>query len=555
MVVPFHTATAAPPLIVVGNIAAVGSGTSGTGDRNLGTSAGERDTGGREFQQGQVLQAKVIGRDGDGRYTLEAGGVRVQVESRVPLMPGQTLSLRVMQGSTGFMLAVEAPDAGQFLTRSLATGGSGLALQTIFGGGLSRQAAQSSGQPQDAAAALTSLQQQFVSRSAAAPAAPPTLPQFSTAVNQFVNQVGQVMAPLLAGGRNEEALAQLAAGLRSLAPFFPPQQVPPGLDAGARQLFQTLSLFNRTDAAGAVQAPAAESAERALTQLVTGLAARLVTGEGGTGSPTAMLTSLQRSLVGLHPFVTVPAAFAGQSAPPTGGFAALFAWNLTAGSHRGGSGEGAVQGGGSLSSGEMLRELVQRLGLDMERQLGRGDVAAAARGLKFQLARSLETVRGAVETGEPGQLRRAGDAHQALQSIDFLQVLQANLDRHGIAMVPLPLPFLEQGFMTLDSAGTEAEAGDREEGARFSVLLKLSSLGNMRVDFFQTRDEVYIRFQTASPAVSSLLRDNQQELRAGLHPLTVKGPGFSEQAEDPLSILLRRCEGDGADTTLFSAEV
>ncbi len=593
MVDPLNTtAGGTPPLVVVGNVKPIGSGNTETGSYSPGANLRDQNAGKQQqqFSPGQSLEARVIGRNAEGGYTLEAGGMRLQVQSGATLTPGQLLNVQVLEGEDGLILVLKKPDASQFLARSLATGGSSLALQTIFGGGLAKQAAQGmalsqagqvapgaesspqpgaqqsavaapGGQPvsqgqgvSTAAGSLVTLQQQFIGRSSTAPAGPPDPQQFAGAVNQVVNQIGQQMAPLLASGQTDEALAQLSGGLRSLAQFFPPQMASQGLPPGAQQLFQVLSSLNQTGATAtnSVQSQAAQMAEGSLSRLVTTMGAQLSASGGGTNL-TGMLTSLQSDLVGLQSMAQVPSALQGLSTPPTTGLDALFAWHLT------GSGvtseasaasmmtSGAAAGG---STGEILQQLVQGLGLDMEKLLAKGDVEGASHGLKFQLGRQITEAQenAAAGTGTSASLRTAGEVHQALQSIDFLQVLQGNLEKQGVLVLPLPLPFLQQGFLMFEnySGGEEKEGreGATDNSARFSVLMKLSSLGNIRVDFLQTEGEVYVRFHTSSKEVSHLLKENQQELRAGLRPLKVLGPSFTEQAEDPISTLLRRCEGE-----------
>jgi hypothetical protein len=599
MVDPLNTAGGTPPLVVVGNVKPVGSGNTETGSYSPGANLRDQNAGKQQqqFSPGQSLEARVIGRNAEGGYTLEAGGMRLQVQSGATLTPGQLLNVQVLEGEDGLMLVLKKPDASQFLARSLATGGSSLALQTIFGGGLAKQAAQGlalsqggqiaqgaesspqpggqqsavaapGGQPQNqfvsqgqgvstAAGSLATLQQQFIGRSSTAPAGPPDPQQFAGAVNQVVNQIGQQMAPLLASGQTDEALAQLSGGLRSLAQFFPPQTASQGLSPGAQQLFQVFSSLNQTGATGtnSAQSQAAQMAEGSLSRLVTTMGAQLST-SGGAANLTGMLTSLQSDLVGLQSMAQVPSALQGISTPPTTGLDALFAWNLTGSGVTSEASAASMMTSGAAtgaSTGEILQQLVQGLGLDMEKLLAKGDVEGASHGLKFQLGRQITEAQenAAAGTGTSASLRTVGEAHQTLQSIDFLQVLQGNLEKQGVLVLPLPLPFLQQGFLMFEnySGGEEKEGreGATDNSARFSVLMKLSSLGNIRVDFLQTEGEVYVRFHTSSKEVSHLLQENQQELRAGLRPLKVLGPSFTEQAEDPISTLLRRCEGELSD--------
>lgn len=599
---------ALPPLAVISHVSAIDQNTSsGTGANNLGgqhLGKGE----GRQFQHGQEMAAKVVATDGQGRYTLDAGGQRIEVQSQSPLQIGQQFNVLVQESENGLLLALKSPDISQFLTRSLATGGSSQALGMIFGQGIAAQARggetffppastaltgtspnSSTGSSTSTAKAsfdilptpavagkMSELQRQFVLASGSPQTAGSGNIQAGNAVQLFTTEIGRQITPLLSQGRIVEAMDQLAAGLRSIAPFFPPQPtggLPQGLNAQQQELYHALSSLYQAEKGRA----GAEEGEAALRRVVQQLQSQLTPAlampgrdiAGPPQNPQAMLAALNGNLFGIQNLIQLPVMF--QNQPPgasvfQGGIEGMFALQLSLA----GTSSSAMAGmeESSRHSGMILQQLIGGLGLDMEKLLAQGDIDGASKGLKFQLLRQVQEAQSNVQgemqqalaTGEGGEesglLRQIGESHQALQSLNFLQVLQANLDKQGMLILPLPLPFLEQGYMLMEEHGKEGEKKDGgEDASRFSVLMRLSSLGNVRVDFLQTKEDIYIRFHTESNEISQLFRQFQQELRTGLHPLKVQGLSYaSEPAGDPLAVLLQKCEGEGT-TSLFRARV
>ncbi len=435
---------------------------------------------------------------------------------------------------------------------------------------------------------MVELQQQFMQKSVSSqPVAAARIPaQFSTAVQQFTTELGRQITPLLGEGKVAEAMEHVTSALHSLARFFPPRAegaLPPGLTPSQRQLFQAFSALQQPESGGTTGGQGREAAlGRVVQQLQNQLTSAPATAQGMVQpqqSPQAMLAALNSSLQGLQELVQLPAAFQHQpvSAPVfRSGIDGLFAFHLGFG--RVGEG-GASSGfsiippmsatGGEVRSGAILQQLVDGLGLDMEKLLAKGDLRGAAQGLKFQLLRQMKEggeqieremqasgAKGSKSVEESGLLRQVGESHQALQSINFLQILQANLDKQGLLALPLPLSFLEQGFLLMEKDKEEREGGERQsEGTRFSVLMKLSSLGNVRVDLFQTKESVFLRFHTSSSEVTKLFQESQQELRAGLSPLQLQGVSYSSDPPgDPVSVLLQKCEGRRS-SSLFEASV
>ena len=74
----------------------------------------------------------------------------------------------------------------------------------------------------------------------------------------------------------------------------------------------------------------------------------------------------------------------------------------------------------------------------------------------------------------------------------------------------------------------------------FSLFLKLSPLGNLRIDFLASGDGIYIRFNSESKEVSNFLATFKDELNNAITDTLVHGVSFSENSENPLAALLKR---------------
>ncbi len=782
MVIPLNPSpnTLANTLTVVSNIQRVDPDSVGSSG-NPASYEQRADSGEKRFASGQTVEVKVVSSEGGGRYTLEAEGMRMQIESRSPLGIGQRLQVQVFQGEKGLLLAVQSADASQLLTRTLATGGSSQALAALFGAGLGKllmheggtlpantanpaalsaapvQAARRGGGaeaavqtaaktgnppdnamppqpspqrvPQSAAEKMVGLQHKFIAKTDVPPPSSlsittPAPRQTAQIIEGFSSRLGQVITPLLASGRNEEALQQFTAALRGIAPFFsaaggagnaaiqnasPSQQLlyyaltartpaenaagsgnmagRVGQAAQGRKPAQT-GVQSVPEKAAAISAKSTtaitaangRSIEQITARLFQQLSAQAVqasqssqtqqttqTGEGvnrqlqgggqyvSGGQMQQTAQAVHSPLTGTLPHNLQAAQFgqapqASQAAQLIQSFAELFTAispllkftetppsSLLSAAHalqrlQAGQGESIaqmmplqdmqtvpsqpssqfarfffqqMQAAGIVSypqtnraetveaanmqaalspvfaptaeegesAGALLRQLIEGLGLDMEKLLLKGDTENAARGLKYQLNKlrhqlALESRAGAESTGgkeaqamhAEKNIKRLGDVHQSLQSLEFLQVLQANMEKEGALLLPLPLSFLEQGYLLYeDYGGKGEEEGEAENGARrLSLLLKLSSLGNVRVDLLQNSGQIYIRFHTESEEVKTLFKQFDHELPPNLSPLAVQPPSYSTKpAEDPLSSLLRRCSGDSGykkGYSLFSAQ-
>ncbi len=174
-----------------------------------------------------------------------------------------------------------------------------------------------------------------------------------------------------------------------------------------------------------------------------------------------------------------------------------------------------------------LRQLLLRLGLDLEALLARGEGSGAGT-LKGALLEVL-----ARASGEGRE-----QAAQLVQTLELFQLAQLRLEQQGAMLWPLPLPFLDQGFLVAEG---QSEGGEGDEAAqRLSLHLALQGLGNLRVDFYHSADGLLLRFACEGREQADFLAAGQQELRQALEQFPVTGISFTTGVESPDKSLIRR---------------
>lgn len=178
----------------------------------------------------------------------------------------------------------------------------------------------------------------------------------------------------------------------------------------------------------------------------------------------------------------------------------------------------------------LFRHLARRFGLDLEARLARGEKQEAIETLKgalLEVAQKIDDSSG--ETAE-----RVG---RLLQSLEMFQLCQVRLGEAGLSLLPLPLPWLEQGYILADDSAERG--GEGENPFRLSLHLSLQGLGDLRVDFLYDQQGVYLRVAGESREKADFIASFQEELREALGP-SLQGLVFTEGAEGPAPALIRR---------------
>ncbi len=532
-----------PPLSVINRPIATGVQT-GAGLKSVATGP-DFST----FSPGQTLQAFVVAENAVNQFTLETGGSRFVAQSRVPLSPGQTLNLRVLSTDPKIELQITEDTVSRFFSRSLASTANSQGLASFFT--LLQQVAPSqlpnlSGSSLQALQQFALLQQQNVPgqemSSMQQGASGQTLPASdygSKVLQQIFAQLGVQTENLFAEGKDQAVLASIKSALQDIALLFQSkgQLSQAGLSQfdqltpSNKQLFESISLLGQSSNLG-------QGAKEAIfTQLFQHLqlqpdnllsAANLTNGLNTLKSGLAELVFFLKgpeSLLQLFSTNSLQSGLLSQSQAE-----ALLA-------SLGGA------GGPETKGGDLLQQLVNKLGLNLEGLLAAGNKEEAVKTVKFAL---MELVQSFAE-----QSKLVESGKHALNTLEFFQLTQLQAVRQDALIVPLPLPFLEQGYLVVEDYKDQAseDSKGREMPKHFSLFLKLSPLGNLKIDFLSSGDGVYIRFYCESKEVSEFLATFKDELDTAITDTFVHGVSFTENSEDPLAAVLKRSRV-GADALI-----
>ncbi|MDR3089300.1 MAG: hypothetical protein LBU39_05730 [Desulfobulbaceae bacterium] len=190
----------------------------------------------------------------------------------------------------------------------------------------------------------------------------------------------------------------------------------------------------------------------------------------------------------------------------------------------------------SQSGGRVLRQLIEHLGLHMERNLAEGRPEAAKATLKAALLEFAQQSGAASE-----ESKSVAQAKNMLSTLEMFQLAQAQLAAGKEQIYPLPLPFLETGYLRIEEDAATERRDEAEGGAvtTFSLLLSLTGLGFLRIDFVKSQEGLALRFHAASQEKADFAAAYADDLRAAMKDVSVISLSFAADAQDPIKELLR----------------
>ncbi|MFH0781796.1 MAG: hypothetical protein V2B20_07545 [Pseudomonadota bacterium] len=490
------------------------------------------------FSQGQTFRAVVIAENARDQFTLEVGSSRFVVQAKFPLTPGQSLNLQVLSTSPEIKLQVAQDTAGSFLGRSLASTGNSPDIASFFTilqqiplaqlqklSGSSLQALQQFAQlqqnmpGQDGNVAQQGATGQTLSSSEYGP----------KLLSHIFEQLATQIDTLLLAGKDQAALAGGKAALQDISLLFQGgNQLSPTamaqldqLSPSIRQLFETMNLLQPNQNIGQ------GGKEAALNQLFQQL--QLAPDNPFSSANLAnTLTTLKSGLTELVSLMKGPE-----------NLLQIFSTNsLQSGLLTQAQAEGLLISPGATAGAEAnggeLQQLVNKLGLNLEGMLAAGNLEGAVKTVKFALIELVQNL------SEQSKLHESGK--QALNSLEFFQLAQLQTARQDTLILPIPLPFLLQGYLVVENYEEQSDkgSGKREMPKHFSLFLKLSPLGNLKIDFLSSEDGLYIRFNSESKEVSDFIAGFKDDLNKAISGPLIHSVSFSESAEDPLTALVKR---------------
>jgi hypothetical protein len=182
--------------------------------------------------------------------------------------------------------------------------------------------------------------------------------------------------------------------------------------------------------------------------------------------------------------------------------------------------------------GTGLRQLIINLGLDLEAKLASGVATEMGGLLKSALLEALhldKTGTGLTETAE-----------HILHLLELFQFCQLKLTRQDVFFVPLPLPFLDQGFIIIDRQKQHQVDAKPAPPFRLSLHLSLQNLGDLRIDLLHDPGGLYIRFVCDSQEKADFVAAYKEELVHGLSSFPLHDITFAADAESPANALLAK---------------
>ncbi|WP_028585514.1 flagellar hook-length control protein FliK [Desulfogranum mediterraneum] len=182
--------------------------------------------------------------------------------------------------------------------------------------------------------------------------------------------------------------------------------------------------------------------------------------------------------------------------------------------------------------GGQLQQLLDHLGLRMEQLFAAGRGEEASHTLKFallELSQSGKALPPAVEQGS-----------QLLQTLELYQMLQVRLAGESLFFLPMPLPFLQQGFLLIDEAPEHDPSGEQQErqSRNYSLHLELTGLGTLQIELHQEGERLDIRFHLEDREKMTFMGGYREELEQWLTRMELHSVQFLTGAKDPTKTLL-----------------
>jgi len=125
--------------------------------------------------------------------------------------------------------------------------------------------------------------------------------------------------------------------------------------------------------------------------------------------------------------------------------------------------------------------------------------------------------------------------------LELWQLCRARLGDTDTSFVPLPLPFLDNGFMVAHrQSSPETETGAPEEILSLSLYLDLRKLGPLQVDLLYQKEELFVRFKCVDQTVADFVSAASGELGESLGNIRVSAVAVTTGAESPDRALIQK---------------
>ncbi len=187
---------------------------------------------------------------------------------------------------------------------------------------------------------------------------------------------------------------------------------------------------------------------------------------------------------------------------------------------------------GDKDGGPHLKGLLDRLGLTLEALLAGGNKTPAAQSLKAALLEIASLVKGG------GELADA--TNRLLGTLELYQLAQLRLSSENLLMFPLPLPFLDNGYLLVEKDDSSKDDTTDTDTLRFSLHLSLEPLGNIEIIFLQLEEGLYIRFACESKTKKDFANSHSDTLKEMISSTEVLGLSFTDTSGNPTNDLIQQ---------------
>ncbi len=182
--------------------------------------------------------------------------------------------------------------------------------------------------------------------------------------------------------------------------------------------------------------------------------------------------------------------------------------------------------------GAGLRQLIKDLGLGHEANLARVKSGQIEGALKSALLETLSLKKAGTDMQE--------QAGRLLQLLELFQFCQIKLARQDVLFLPLPLPFLDQGFIIVDQQ--KDQQADEKNTAPFqlSLHLTLQNLGDLRIDLLHEPQGLFIRCVCDTQEKAEFVAACKDDLMRNMNSVLLHDIAFAAGADSPANALLTK---------------
>jgi len=187
----------------------------------------------------------------------------------------------------------------------------------------------------------------------------------------------------------------------------------------------------------------------------------------------------------------------------------------------------------SQEGGPFLQKLFNRLGINFENLLSTGRADKAPFTLKAALLEVAQQFSNAEDI--------SGQANKLLAALELYQFAQLQLGQQNVFIFPLPLPFLEQGYVLIEQdLESDSDTPGAQTEQKFAVHLTLTELGDMQIDFLKNEEGLFIKFHLDSQDKVEFVSQFTDLLTNMLSGVKLAKVLFSDSVESPASALVKK---------------